>query len=267
MKYRHSIITFCDILGFSDLVKTEENPKNISQKIKLLRHYTLPEKEFAEELEAKSYHFSDTVVRITPLDSKLNMNNPIGLLFHEIIDIVHAQMELANNGIFLRGGLTLGEVYYDDEQLFGPGINTAYRLESQLALYPRIIIDPHALAQLGSDDLLKKDTHTPKQEGEHIRKLLRQDSDGLWFIDYLLAANTEADDPETYINFLDGHKNRINQEIKRFKQMDRVAQKLSWLITYHNSTIKQLQSTSPTPKGINWKTLLIKQHPHLDPIY
>lgn len=42
-------------------------------------------------------------------------------------------------GVFLRGAITKGNLFSDNSKVFGPALNQAYILESQSAVYPRII--------------------------------------------------------------------------------------------------------------------------------
>ena len=44
-------------------------------------------------------------------------------------------------GNFIRGGATIGKCYIDDLGFFGPAVNRAYQIESEIAEYPVIEID------------------------------------------------------------------------------------------------------------------------------
>jgi hypothetical protein len=46
------------------------------------------------------------------------------------------------SGLLIRGAITIGDIVHDDSIVFGPALNRAYELESQQAIYPRIILDP-----------------------------------------------------------------------------------------------------------------------------
>jgi hypothetical protein len=59
------------------------------------------------------------------------------------------QMACALQGFLLRGGITIGDIVHDDEVVFGPGLNRAYELESQVARMPRIILDPDLISEFG----------------------------------------------------------------------------------------------------------------------
>lgn len=51
-------------------------------------------------------------------------------------------LKLLDEGIVFRGGISYGEVFYDKKKniLFGPAVNEAFRLESEVSKIPRIIV-------------------------------------------------------------------------------------------------------------------------------
>jgi len=46
----------------------------------------------------------------------------------------------ATEGFFLRAGVTVGDIYHDENMVFGPALNRAYQLEDA-GKYPRIVLD------------------------------------------------------------------------------------------------------------------------------
>jgi hypothetical protein len=53
-----------------------------------------------------------------------------------------AQLTAAAVGMFIRGGVTIGELVHEDRVVFGPALNRAYYLESSLANNPLLLLDP-----------------------------------------------------------------------------------------------------------------------------
>ena len=73
------------------------------------------------------------------------------------------------------------DVYYDSEQniWFGPAMNRAYYLEDKISQYPRVIIDPDF-----AENLAAYNEH--KYGGcSYNGKILKKDSDGLYYIHHL----------------------------------------------------------------------------------
>jgi hypothetical protein len=69
----------------------------------------------------------------------------------------------------------------------------AYLLESQAALYPRVILD-ETIIEAGI--LAHARQHGPEYEEQSIMSLLSRDADGMYYIDYITKAQSELDDPE-----------------------------------------------------------------------
>jgi len=58
--------------------------------------------------------------------------------------------DIACDGIFLRGAITHGKIYHHGPMLFGSAYQRAYKLESESALHPRIIVDDIVFEELSA---------------------------------------------------------------------------------------------------------------------
>src|ERR1019366_8200325 len=144
MEYRRSIFTFLDFLGFGELVKEEKSANVIDGILGTLRYETTPAAFAEKHLEISSLSFSDSTVRAVPIESG-SKPTPLanGILYYELMTLILAQSYLScRHGRFLRGALTIGDIYLRGATVFGPALVHAYKLESECAVYPRIIIDP-----------------------------------------------------------------------------------------------------------------------------
>ena len=100
------------------------------------------------KFKIKTVFFSDSVVRIRYASDwekgMLSDGHYMCMLEKELVLLAGIQSKLLRRGILIRGGITIGDVLYDEEtnHLFGKAMNRAYELESKIANYPRIIIDP-----------------------------------------------------------------------------------------------------------------------------
>jgi hypothetical protein len=185
----------------------------------------------------RSFAFSDSVVRARPFDSEYNE----GAFFNELHALVYAQADLANLGILIRGGVTVGDIYFDDGVLFGPALVASYDLESSQANYPRIVIDPAALNIFRNDRQLWADHHDLEDEIHYLKAILQRGDDGLWFIDYLGAIRIELEEPSVeYPAFLRRHKALILENGVTGSKSSRVMYKYLWLVNYHNAACKRL---------------------------
>lgn len=238
MNYAISIISYFDILGFKDIIETRQ-PNEIIDILKRFRYMATPDKELSKDLEQNFFNFSDCAVRTTKVLSRANSKRPVGILFYELLDVLHIQIELVNLGIFLRGGITLGEVYADDGFIFGPGLVDAYLLENKIAKSPRIILQKEVVDLISDVPALRLWSHKPNEELKYVKDLIKLDSDGYYYIDYLRAMVTEVE-PEDYFNFLIHHRNNIKENLSRFKSDSHTLEKYAWLKDYHNSSINEM---------------------------
>jgi hypothetical protein len=253
--YREAVITFVDILGFKNLIRTN-TCEQVAGKLATVRRLSgLNEAEDGEGYEPKIIQFSDSIIRIRPLDSAANKEMRYGLMFYEMLDLVHMQGELINHGVCVRGGVSLGKINFDDQILFGPGFVRAYELESIYANYPRIVVDPFLIDQVRKDGRLASAQHTLEQEFSYIRKNIRKDSDGIHFIDYLRSFLTEIDEPDNIPVFLRRHKEIILQNAGGATELSSVAAKYLWMASYHNELIAEFKDESFEHYGLKRKDL------------
>lgn len=135
MKYEEKIVAFIDILGFKNLVNEETNIETVEATLRM--PYNFRKDDMAKQLKITGVmmtSISDSIVFSIKRKEKNAMN--------KIMRIVSAfaQTLLLKNGLLLRGGIVVGKIYHDNEIVFGPGLVKAYELESQIAIFPRIVM-------------------------------------------------------------------------------------------------------------------------------
>jgi hypothetical protein len=241
--YRPAIVSFIDILGFRELVRTSTvddilRSVRLTQKIAASGDEKIVRKAGLESLSnwTRTFAFSDSIVRVRPYDAEFNE----GALFREVIDLVHAQANLVNDGVLIRGGMTVGKVFFENNAVFGPAVIRAYDLEAQYANVPRIVIGPEIFRELRRNPKLRAEHHDLADEIHYLKRLLRRGDDGLWFIDYLKAIEREMDEPDTdYPNFMRQHRDLITANAKTQPLESRASQKYLWLAEYHNTVCRE----------------------------
>lgn len=238
IQYRPAVITFLDILGFRGRVERSRDATEIAHILRRLRYFSNvgdPEETLAERgyEVTRSIAFSDSVIRIRFFDTAYS----IGALFHEILNLVHVQGEMAAENVLLRGGVTVGDVHFDGDMVFGPGFNRAYDLESQFASFPRIVIGQEAFDTLRTDPRLISEDNTPEEDIAYIRRLVTRGDDGLWFIDYLAAMRGEMDYPELFPDYVAGHRAHIIEGAASVSVRSSIFQKYLWLARYLNGVV------------------------------
>lgn len=242
MAYEKSLVTFIDVLGFRDLVKADRTGSSVLDVSQRLRTYGTEDLLGQGKARKALYvHFSDSVVRVTPLVGDENWKSDKSALLHELESLTYIQGELAAAGVLLRGGIAAGLVHGDETGVFGPAFLDAYSVESQLALYPRIVLHPALLAEHG----------TCGERGSAIYAddglaMTRSGSDGLHFVDYLRNFPREVHtDPlpergETAKSYMIPRKALIESELTKRAALDPVRVKYAWLGRYHNEVVSEL---------------------------
>ena len=145
------------------------------------------------------------------------------------------QRQLSDSGIFIRGSLCYGSLIKEDDFVLGSGLIKAYKLESNDAIYPRIIIDESFSAKVDTDILARYATKF---------------NDDLLFVDYLKLAVDGLYKSEVapfFINHRLAIKNNLfyTTYITNFTPQDnarniqeKILKKLEWLRDYFNHFLR-----------------------------
>lgn len=242
--YEPSIVSFIDVLGFRDLLATR-HAHDIRDIMLRLREFTTPD-DFEKPRRMKDARMisrafadsvSDAVVRVRVYDTQYRD----GAFFHELLDLLHAQIQCIGSGVVIRAGVAIGNAHVGLDgkgPVFGPAMVRAYEIESHEAVHPRIVIDGPAYDAFLTDTRLHKEDHSVEMEAEYVDKLLRVDADGTRFIDYLAGGESEFDHPAGYFEFLDSHAALVRDKLAT--TTGSVRAKFEWLADYHNSVVGQI---------------------------
>lgn len=146
------------------------------------------------------------------------------------------QLGMAMWGFFIRGAVTIGEVYHDDRSVFGPALVWAYELESKVAQNPRIIIDPDIAELRGLSGPITSDGNLEILDPFTIKFIdrTRLDANPQKFADFLrenngnleaLAPSAIAQTPQMYLFIVMHH---LSEELRRPLNA-KSREKLEWL--------------------------------------
>jgi hypothetical protein len=149
--------------------------------------------------------------------------------------------KLLERGYFVRGSLVKGPLYHDNKMIFGEALVNAYRLESEVVKYPRIMV---------TRDVWLDFERYSKEEGENgsLANWLKQSDDGPWFVHTLRT--TEAVISKVLldnIGRLPGYaealrpyaaiQERLQTKFDEAIDDPRHFEKLQWFADYWNRTI------------------------------
>lgn len=133
--YELRLVCFFDTLGWKHKIDAAGiDPQKIARLALVPRLFSSAITALAKKLPgAIMTSFSDNVVVSIPYDADRVLSS--------LESLAKIQLGLAMEGFFLRGAVTIGLLFHDDEIVFGPALNRAYQLESKTAIYPRVLLD------------------------------------------------------------------------------------------------------------------------------
>lgn len=166
MEIENRIVCFIDILGYKDIIEKfeKDNDTSIIEKIQKAFRSALesitgiykpdysermniePEKVEAFKKEFYFKTFSDNIIislKYKELDNSFWGRLSIMLYFSNVF-----QYLMLLEGIYLRGGISYGSFYSDENIIFSIALVKAYEIESKKAVFPRIVLDNRLNDQL-----------------------------------------------------------------------------------------------------------------------
>lgn len=230
---KNSVVVFGDILGFSnDMRKAYDEGRAeellirlrsaLNESYSLLKYESTITHDFPRAYATKT--FTDNLVIGFPIvrDGESEMGNAF---FH----LGSMQLSMVQSGFFIRGGIAIGELYIDDDIVFGNGLIEAYRAESQLARDPRIILTESANEYLTNHLSYYAQTELSPQ----YRELL-MDVDGQIFLNYLESILIAEDEAGPFYEELLKHKAIVEAKLDEFTNNPIIWSKYAWAANYHN---------------------------------
>ena len=233
------MVSFVDILGFKNLIATSA-PQQILEILgqkNALRTYRWGAKK--REDKTITYNFSDLIVNVTPLPDKFSLERKFSRIFYEVATLGFRQSRLAAQGIFVRGGITVGEIFAERQTIFGPALIDAYELESKYANWPIIAIDSAVIDWI--------DAQAPKFLEERVARdgasdgifglaslglgfaTISETAEAVYYVDYLQCfAHEDAATGNLYYH-LQAHKARVCAALAKYRHY-----KYEFVARYHN---------------------------------
>lgn len=141
-------VAYLDILGFKDMIANDSHLpvfalRFIKRFIDLVYRSTNQNHENIDTVDEnlpQATMFSDSIIISQPITE---LDYPL------FIDLIaQLQFGLFSKGILIRGGISCGKLYHDENYLFGKGLIDAYLFESKYADYPRILVDSNLIEEI-----------------------------------------------------------------------------------------------------------------------
>lgn len=201
LKITKHIIIYFDILGYQERIK--ENQDSFLQEINNIINATINNIEllncYYKNLKYKV--FSDNFVISLPLKNNLilDLENLSELSF--IVGIME-NLFIEKFQIFIRGCIHIGDLFINNNYVFGSGLVDAYNYENQKAIYPRIIISKEVL------DYFNYEKYISILTIDSLKRLIKTDT----------IVNSISPDIKTSLNNLIKNKNAKSLITKIFSE-------------------------------------------------
>ncbi len=242
--YEDRLCLFLDILGFKamidDSVKDPEKANKTSARPMTAQRIHSALSAINEAMTFELSGASDLIKstkRVTQFSDSIvvsyRMAEP-GAVFDMLYDIYLLQISLIQRGISVRGAISSGKLFHDEEIVFGPALVEAVELE-KLAMYPRVILSREILS-LGMTDYHGDSDHT-------VKRLVKEDLDGMFYIDYFGVNPGELDDGW---DDLYNHLIELREMILRLSKLTRspsIKLKHSWMRQKFNELAVPLEKS------------------------
>lgn len=235
LQYKLTIVTYLDIIGFRELI-ISKSPNFISRAIRRLQEET--KSDYGKEYKSNYVPFSDLVIHTLPVETDANKKYRIGPVHDRILHVCTAQAVLiSDEGLLLRGAITLGGMERSYGVIFGPALIAAYELERKKPHLPCVVIESQMLSALKTNPILRRHEYT--DEAKYLRDLTRKDEkQNFVFADYLGAMQTQVEASD-YSYFMRRHKLFIEKRLSLYKRKPRILSKYEWLRQYHNEVVSE----------------------------
>lgn len=227
----NSMVCAIDILGFSQMIVDSCRDGYGDKLLKEINYLITKNKQCItpnKYSKGKVKIFTDNMVVAYPIkdDGEKELD--------EILENVSEyQFNLSLEGLFVRGGVSVGDFYINEDIVFGPALLDAHNTESKIACYPRIVLDEKTVK------LLKKYINYYDAAPQKNKILI--DSDGQWFLNYLntifkfyTECNNDYEFERVQHELLFRHKKKLEELLSIHKTNIAVWDKYVWTANYHN---------------------------------
>jgi hypothetical protein len=236
--YAPRCVAFIDILGFADKIARIEANERLFSQILAIRSIVdsamqqmqgMAEVVHGPDIDTQWTAFSDSIV------ISMNMGEGHIGLYTLMDSVQRLARQLMLFDAPTRGGICKGLLYHKGDVSFGQAMIDAYRIESQVARWPRIVVHQEIVATwFGAF-----------QNGrglQALRDLIRRDEDGLHYVDLFHFPPNDSIDNATHIFFTQCRKileSRVNDAGLTLAQWS----KNVWLATKYNTALFVLGSS------------------------
>lgn len=243
LTYQKRVVAFLDVLGWAEALKRStsdaEYAKDLGVAIAGLGQHVA----MADWMrgtgggfpgDPQITQFSDSLLISVLPEKGLGLSS----LFSTIRVI---GMQLAQAGLLVRGGIAYGDLIHKGSMVYGQALVDAYKLESERAVHPRIVLSDDLARELSSGQNIYD------REGNLIEvwnSWVQDFGDRLTFMDFLAPWPRVFDpDPVFFAAQLRPYKKILEANLSNPSLHVRAREKYLWLARYFNWTLDRYPVT------------------------
>lgn len=162
----HSLIGYIDILGYQNFIYDKIMSSQLHMIINETFEIASNSKSYTFSTTIRLKMFSDNIIFVADLNS--NLSDVLKDLIFVLASIQFSVLQ--KSGVLLRGVITEGDIYINENYVFGTGLVEAYIAESNNS-FPRITIDNNLIGNM--------------RTSQYYDNFIKQDGDDMFFINYL----------------------------------------------------------------------------------
>jgi hypothetical protein len=216
-KTSEHIVAYIDMLGAKSRINGNQN-ESLNSLYGLYLRTLDGAKCF--QIDVKFKIFSDNIViarKLSPIGNEQRITEIEAVLWW--CGVFCNQSVSDDFGWLCRGGITIGSFFIDNMMVWGGALDKVYKIESRIANYPRIVIDPAILLEV--------------QSYKKTKGLIQKDSDDMYILNYMdmgpltgksasegfekMKSTAEVD--EKIYKKLVWHKNYVNNGLEEVKDV------------------------------------------------
>lgn len=223
------VVGYVDLLGAkSKTIQDDDSNKNLNSLSGIYRMAKNTQDFIKDELKNTQLHikiFSDNVAVVQRMDSKDYDAGAavIGFLLHFQLFAFMKERWL------MRGCITCGDLYVDEDFMWGRALIEAYQGESEIAIYPRIIMTRKLLRQLRFERFTEAEQN------------IGRDFDGEYYLRYYDILNRYK--PASKKKRLTGMRASLISMLEESEERPKLRQKTVWLVNQHNIYCRKSDAT------------------------
>lgn len=249
-QYEQRVVLFLDILGFKRLIDQQQ------------------EGIVSEVLSVTSSKYAGYDISAFSDNMAVSIKIETGDELLKIIEFAsYLIWQLMSKGVLSRGAVAVGDLHHRNGIIYGPALLNAYYLESQVATFPRVILEKDVIKKFSAIRSI------PAVTENSINALLHEDESDGWKYIHLMSHHAKVpntmlapddDNNVSYQNLIEAKVAvaRKALSLNAAKSMDiRAATKHEWMGRYV-SKYENYFNHLPDGPQLEWKLAIMKGMPN-----